>query len=64
MRRAGLDGAMLVVWLGAVPVATPAFAASGKVAPMLVDLRQHPTGGKTPVEVSVGLYVTNFVAIE
>lgn len=30
MRRAGLDGAMLVVWLGAVPVATPAFAASGK----------------------------------
>jgi hypothetical protein len=29
-----------------------------------VDLRQHPTGRKTPVKVSVGLYVTNFVAID
>jgi Neurotransmitter-gated ion-channel ligand binding domain len=29
-----------------------------------VDLRQHPTGGKTPVEVSVGLYLTNLVAID
>jgi hypothetical protein len=31
---------------------------------MPVDLRQHPTGGKSPIEVSVGLYVTNFVAID
>jgi len=29
-----------------------------------VDLRQHPTGGKTPVSVAVGLYVTNLVAID
>src|ERR1700693_1636591 len=29
-----------------------------------IELRQHPTGGKTPVEVSVGLYVTNLVAID
>ena len=29
-----------------------------------VDLRQSPTGGKAPVDVSVGLYVTNFVAID
>jgi hypothetical protein len=29
-----------------------------------VDLRQHPTGGRTPVEVSIGLYLTNLVAID
>ena len=29
-----------------------------------VDLRQHPTGGTTPVNVAVGLYVTNFVGID
>jgi Neurotransmitter-gated ion-channel ligand binding domain len=28
------------------------------------DLREHPTGGKTPVEVSIGLYLTNLVAID
>jgi hypothetical protein len=46
-------------------MAAPAFAAAGKAAAKpVVDLRQHPTGGKTPVDVSVGLYVTNFVAID
>jgi hypothetical protein len=29
-----------------------------------VDLRTHPTGGKTPVDVAVGLHVTNIVAID
>jgi hypothetical protein len=29
-----------------------------------VDLRRHPTDGKTPVDVSVGLYLTNVVAID
>ncbi len=29
-----------------------------------VDLHRSPTGGKTPVEVSVGLFITNFVAID
>ena len=28
------------------------------------SLRQHPTGGKTPVVVVVGLYITNLVAID
>ncbi len=28
------------------------------------NLRQHPTGGKTPVEVSVGLYITNLVDVD
>jgi hypothetical protein len=29
-----------------------------------IDLLDHPTGGKTPVEVSIGLYVTNLVSID
>jgi hypothetical protein len=28
------------------------------------DLREHPTGGKTPIEVSVGMYITDLVAID
>jgi hypothetical protein len=28
------------------------------------DLREHPTGGKTPIEVSVGMYITDSVAID
>lgn len=39
----------------------PASAANTKPE---IDLHQHPTGGKTPVEVAVGLYVTNLVAID
>lgn len=29
-----------------------------------VDLLDHPTGGKTPIEVSIGMYVTNLVSID
>ncbi|HEX4378655.1 MAG TPA: hypothetical protein VH022_01355 [Candidatus Acidoferrum sp.] len=29
-----------------------------------VDLHEHPTGGATPVEISVGLYLTNLVSID
>ena len=29
-----------------------------------IDLQDHPTAGKTPVEVSIGLYVTNLVSID
>src|ERR1700761_3203457 len=64
MRRAGLAGAMLAVLWSAVSVAAPAFAAKGRLAPTAVDLSQHPTGGTTPVDVSLGLYVTNFVSID
>jgi len=41
----------------------PAFANAAATKPT-VDLRQSPTGGKTPVDVSVGLYITNFVGID
>jgi hypothetical protein len=29
-----------------------------------IDLHKHPADGKSPVEVSVGLYITNLVAID
>jgi hypothetical protein len=29
-----------------------------------IDLHEHPTGGKTPIEVSIGLYLTNLVSID
>ncbi len=32
--------------------------------PPAIDLRLHPLAGKAPVEVSLGLYVTNLVAID
>jgi Neurotransmitter-gated ion-channel ligand binding domain len=49
----------LLAFLGAT--SPTAYAAPTKTN---VDLRQHPTGGKTPIDVSVGLYVTNLVAID
>jgi hypothetical protein len=39
-------------------------AAREIAAKPVVDLRQHPTGGKTPLDVSVGLYITNLVSID
>jgi len=50
----------LVFLVPAAVAASPASAA----AKVDMDLHQHPTAGKTPVEVSVGLYVTNLVAID
>lgn len=45
--------------------ARTAHAAAGAKKPAReVDLREHPTGGATPVEVSVGLYLTNLVSID
>lgn len=29
-----------------------------------IDLREHPTGSKTPIEVSVGMYITDLVVID
>jgi hypothetical protein len=40
------------------------WAAKPKGTKPAVDLRQHPTDGKTPVDVSVGLYITNVAAID
>jgi hypothetical protein len=45
-------------------LAIPVAIAQRHSAQSAVDLRQHPTGGRTPVEVSVGLYITNFVSID
>jgi Neurotransmitter-gated ion-channel ligand binding domain len=44
---------------------TPAsWAASVTTTKAAVDLRLSPTAGKTPVDVAVGLYITNIVAID
>ncbi|MBV8867594.1 MAG: hypothetical protein JO210_19500, partial [Acidobacteriaceae bacterium] len=39
-------------------------AANGAKEKIDVDLHQHPTGGKNPVDISLGLYVTNVVAVD
>jgi hypothetical protein len=62
MRRPGWRGAVL--GLLAILAALPAGAAPTKTPVAALDLRRHPTGGRTPVEVSVGLYITNLVAID
>jgi hypothetical protein len=48
-----------VVLLEILAAGTPAAdTPKGSRAP---DLRTHPTGGKTPVDIAVGLFVTNIV---
>jgi hypothetical protein len=50
-----------VLWFAASPASAAFHKRSTQPA---VDLRQHPTQGKSPVEVAVGLYITNLVAID
>lgn len=65
MKRPGWSGAMLAVFWVLLLVAAPALAAPRTMTTKpAVDLRLHPTGGKTPVEIAVGLFVTNFVGID
>jgi hypothetical protein len=64
--RTSFGGRLPMIWLVVLASAvTPAFAAS-HVEPkkLSVNLHQSPTDGKTPVLVSLGLYVTNLVAID
>jgi hypothetical protein len=35
-----------------------------KNAAVAMDLRSHPYGGKQPVEVALGLYITNLAFVE
>ncbi len=53
---------LALVWIALVGRAYPAVS-DGADKPK-IDLREHPTGGKTPVEVSAGLYLTNLVSID
>jgi hypothetical protein len=65
MKRPTLSGAMLTVfWVLLFAVAPVSAAIHKRMAQPAVDLRQHPTQGRTPVEVAVGLYIMNFVAID
>lgn len=64
MKQCGLFRAKLAMFLIVAPIAIPASSAVKAAAKPNVDLHKHPTGGKTPIEISVGLYITNFVAID
>jgi Neurotransmitter-gated ion-channel ligand binding domain len=58
-------GPAMVCLLTLSSLATPAArAASAGPAKPAVDLRRPPTDGRAPVDVAVGLYITNFVAID
>ncbi len=65
-RRIFLNATWVVFCLAAtVSVTVAASPGSDGARPASdVNLRQHPTGGKTPVDVSVGLYVTNLVSVD
>ncbi len=52
---------LLLVALVAHPVSR---ATSVPATQAGVDLRKHPTGGKIPIDISVGMYLTNVVAID
>lgn len=64
MKQCGLFRAKLAMFLIMAPISIPASSAVKTAPKPSVDLRKHPTGGKTPIEVSLGLYITNFVAID
>jgi hypothetical protein len=67
-KRLILIGCAMASTFGLIANPFSTFAAQRKVGETKstpeVDLRLHPTGGKTPVEVSIGLYVTNLVSID
>jgi neurotransmitter-gated ion-channel len=44
--------------------ARPANASDKSKPQQAINLLDHPTGGKTPVEVAIGLYITNLVSID
>jgi Neurotransmitter-gated ion-channel ligand binding domain len=48
-------------------VAVEALAPIGAYAaakPQTIDLRQHPTDTKSPIEIAIGMYITNFAALD
>jgi hypothetical protein len=64
-RRRSLLPFLVVLLAVLLAHATSARPAGAAVPPSpSVDLRQHPLAGEAPVEVSLGLYVTNLVAID
>ena len=68
MAKAGFPTGAAMTILCALVLASPVLAADrvATAAPVQakVDLRTHPYGGKAPVELTVGMYVTNLVAID
>src|SRR5215467_13370215 len=64
MRKVGLGGIVLWAILGTLLPLQGLSATKAKPTEKKVDLKQHPTNGGEPVEVAVGLYITDFVAID
>jgi hypothetical protein len=64
MKRCGFFRGKFVVFLMMASIAIPASSAVKAAPKPNVDLHKHPTGGEKPIEVSLGLYITNFVAID
>ena len=63
MRRPGWH-VVLGLWAMLPALGIPSFAAPAKATAPSVDLRQHPLDDKAPVNVAVGLYITNIVLID
>jgi hypothetical protein len=49
------------LWLLLILATGSAFAAT---KPPAIDLRQHPTDTKTPIDIAIGMYITNIVSID
>jgi hypothetical protein len=68
VQRGVLFGVMQVVFrvgvLAGIVAVEMAVGSAGATTKPAIDLHKHPTGSKSPVEVSVGFYVTNLVAID
>lgn len=67
MNKRRIFGAVLAMFCVAAPASIAGAehrAGNRAKAKVNIDLRRHPTGGKTPVDVAIGLYVTNLVAID
>jgi hypothetical protein len=64
MKQCGFFCVKLATFSIMATIAMPASSAVKAAPKPNVDLHNHPTGGKTPIEISVGLYITNFVAID
>jgi hypothetical protein len=66
MRRIVFASIVCLVYamMPVIPVAAATEPGTNKETKPVVDLRKHPTGGMTPIDVAVGLYITNLVAID
>jgi hypothetical protein len=64
-RRVSRSPGPVFLWvLLAVTEALALNAAHADARPQAIDLRQHPTDTRSPIEVAIGMYITNFAALD